>query len=113
VIFGDGSQSRDFTYVTDVVRGNLLAATAPLEGAHVFNIGAGAATSVAALAQAVIDMTGAAVEPEYRAPRPGDVTHSLADTRRARERLGFVAATDLATGLAETASGAMAAKAAD
>jgi nucleoside-diphosphate-sugar epimerase len=102
-IYGDGSQSRDFTFVKDVVTANLLAATVELEGAHVFNIGAGSTTSVTALAQMIIDISGARVSPAYLAPRPGDVLHSQADTRRANELLGFVPATDLSVGLTQTA----------
>jgi nucleoside-diphosphate-sugar epimerase len=101
-IFGDGSQSRDFTFVKDVVQANLLAATVPLEGAHVFNIGAGATTTVTALAQMIIDIAGARLSPAYLDPRPGDVLHSLADTRRAADLLGFVPTTDLVSGLRDT-----------
>jgi nucleoside-diphosphate-sugar epimerase len=104
-IYGDGSQSRDFTFVKDVVRANLLAATVPLEGAHVFNIGAGSTTTVTALAQMIIDISGAGVTPVYLDPRPGDVLHSQADTRRAAELLGFVPTTDLESGLRHIARG--------
>jgi nucleoside-diphosphate-sugar epimerase len=101
-IYGDGAQSRDFTYVKDVVRANLLAATVPLDGAHVFNIGAGSTTTVTSLARAIIGLVGAPVAPVHLDPRPGDVLHSQADTRRAADVLKFVPGTDLAAGLAAT-----------
>ena len=102
-IYGDGLQSRDFTFVKDVVRANLLAATVELDGAQVFNIGAGSTTTVTALAQMIIDISGARVSPAYLPPRPGDVLHSQADTRRAAQLLGFVPTTDLSAGLTLTA----------
>ena len=102
-IFGDGLQSRDFTFVKDVVRANLLAATVELDGAHVFNIGAGSTTTVTALARMIIDIGGARLSPAYLPPRPGDVLHSQADTRRAAELIGFVPSTDLSEGLSQTA----------
>lgn len=106
-IYGDGLQSRDFTFVKDVVRANLLAATVELDGAHVFNIGAGSTTTVTALAQMIIDIGGARVSPTHLPPRPGDVLHSQADTRRAAELLGFVPSTDLSEGLTLTSQSFM------
>ena len=102
-IYGDGSQSRDFTCVGDVVARQPAGGHRSLDGAQVFNIGAGSAASVAALAQMIIDITGARVSPAFLDPRPGDVLHSQADTHRAADRLGFVPATDLASGLRQTA----------
>ncbi len=101
-IFGDGSQSRDFTYVSDVVAANLAAATATIDGAVVMNIGAGGTTTIDDLARAVIRVTGAAVAPVHAEPRAGDVLHSRADTSRARDTLGFTARISLEEGLTRT-----------
>ncbi len=91
VIFGDGGQTRDFTYVANVVHANLLAcrAPAPRVAGEVFNIGSGSALSVADLwnricAAAEVDLT-----PTYAAPRAGDVRDSLACIDRARDALGY------------------------
>lgn len=101
-IFGDGKQSRDFTFVKDVVEANLRAATARFEGAKAFNIGAEGTTSVTDLAETIIRLMGADLKPAYLEPRPGDILHSLADTSRARELLGYRPTTTLSDGLAQT-----------
>jgi nucleoside-diphosphate-sugar epimerase len=101
-IYGDGQQSRDFTFVADVVEANLLAGSAPLDGAEAFNIGAGSTTTVTDLALAIIRVTGAKVTPKYVDERQGDIRFSRADVSRARDRLGFWAATGLEEGLART-----------
>ncbi len=101
VIYGDGEQSRDFTYVGDAVRANLLAATAPdATGSVAVNVAGGRQTSVSDLAQRVLDTVGSTMEPTYQPERPGDVKHSLADLNRVTERLGFAPSVDLEAGLA-------------
>jgi nucleoside-diphosphate-sugar epimerase len=102
IIFGDGLQSRDFTFVGDVVQANLLAASAEVEGAHVCNIGAGATTTVKELADTICKIMSAAVKPMHEPPRPGDVMHSQADASRARELFDFAAHTRLEDGLRQT-----------
>ena len=104
VIYGDGTQSRDFTFVLDVVRANLLAASAPSEGVcgRAFNVGAGGATSVNDLARAIIEVTGAKVQPQHEPPRAGDVPFSRADTEDASRLLGFVATVGLDEGILRT-----------
>ena len=104
VIFGDGGQTRDFTYVTNVVEANLLACHAPTEQAvgGVFNIGYGTATSICELWQRIAAAVGAEVEPLYDAPRPGDVRHSVASIDLARERLGYNPVVNLDEGLSRT-----------
>lgn len=99
-IYGDGEQSRDFTFVGDVVRANLLAAGAAFDGAWAFNIGAGGTTTVNELARQIIAAVGAQVEPRHLEARRGDIRHSQADTSRARDMLGFEPAVSLAEGLA-------------
>jgi nucleoside-diphosphate-sugar epimerase len=103
VIFGDGKQSRDFTFVADVVRANLLAASAPHAACgRGYNVGAGGTTSVNDLANTIIEVTGAKVKPKYEPPRAGDVPFSQADVSDAKTLLGFEATVRLADGLLKT-----------
>ncbi len=90
-IYGDGEQTRDFTYVGNVVAGNLLAAEAPAAQAagEVFNLAAGQQTSLNELVRLLQELMGQAVEPVYTAPRPGDIRHSLADISKAHRLLGY------------------------
>ena len=100
VIFGDGEQSRDFTFVDDVVDANLVAATAP-PGAtgRAYNVAPGARTTVNDLAASVRDVCGDGPLPLHLDPRPGDILHSQADATKAAEALGFRARTALLEGL--------------
>lgn len=103
VIFGDGTQSRDFTFVEDVVRANLLAASSPVSSCgRAYNVGAGGTTSVNDLATAIIKATGANVTPRHEPPRAGDVPFSLADVVDARTHLGFEARVHLDDGILRT-----------
>jgi len=97
-VHGDGSQTRDFVHVSDVVRANLLAATTDRVG-EAFNVGTGTATSIAELATTMRDLVDADAEIVHTDPREGDIDHSRADTARARERLGFEAEVGLREGL--------------
>jgi UDP-glucose 4-epimerase len=99
-IFGDGSQTRDFVYVGDVVAVLLLAA-ASSSGA-VYNVGSGIATSVVELHRLCAETAGMEQEPQFGAARPGDLEHSVLDPSRAERELGWRAETTLAKGLAET-----------
>ncbi|HHH31703.1 MAG TPA: SDR family oxidoreductase [Polyangiaceae bacterium] len=102
MIYGDGQQSRDFTFVADVVRANMLAATAPIEGAIALNIGAGSTTTVTELAEAIIALVGTDLTPKRADPRPGDVRYSRADFSLAKGALGWEATVALHEGLART-----------
>lgn len=104
VIFGDGGQTRDFTFVTNVVEANLLACHAPADQAAgaVFNIGYGVATSIRELWQRIADLVGIDVEPLHDAVRAGDVRHSLASIDLAREQLGYAPTVNLEEGLRRT-----------
>ena len=104
VIFGDGTQTRDFTYVANVVDANLLACHAPAErvAGGVFNVGCGQATSIRELWQQIATLTDVALEPRHDLARAGDVRHSLAALTHAREQLGYVPATTLEDGLRHT-----------
>jgi UDP-glucose 4-epimerase len=99
IIFGDGKQTRDFTFVRDVVDANILAAESDATG--VYNIGRGERVSINRLAKLVIKLVGNKVAPVHREPRPGDVKHSLADISRARQ-FGYNPQYDLEEGLRET-----------
>ena len=103
VIYGDGLQSRDFTYVSNVVRANLLAAEREerFEG-EVLNIAAGRRTSVVELVNLLNQVLGTSLEPVHEDERPGDVRSTLADISRAREMIGYVPEVDIKEGLRET-----------
>jgi len=101
-IFGDGEQTRDFTYVGDVVRANLLAMESDLEPGEVLNVGRGESLSVNQLYWALAELVGSDREPRYAPRRAGDVLHSCADVTRMAERLGFSPTTDWREGLALT-----------
>lgn len=105
VIYGDGRQSRDFTFVADVVTANLKAAVGSFAGAATLNIGGGASVTVEGLARVIGHLTGNESPPRYEAPRPGDVLHSRADTTRAADLIGFRSHTSLERGLAQTLEG--------
>lgn len=92
-VHGDGEQSRDFTFVEDVVRANLLAASAGEEASgQVCNIGGGRPRTVNEVLAAVSGVLGRWIDPVHTPPRPGDVRRSHADISRARELLGWVPA---------------------
>jgi UDP-glucose 4-epimerase len=90
-IFGDGHQSRDFTYVDNVVQGNLLAADAPAEvtSGRTFNVANGHSTSLLELLRVLNKLLGTSIQPVHEAARAGDVRESLADITQARECLGY------------------------
>ena len=103
VIYGDGEQSRDFTYVSNVVDGNLRAAESPQAVGRVINVATGRQTTLNELLDALKKLTGRTdTEAEYREPRVGDVRHSLADITRAREWLGYEPQVGLEEGLRKT-----------
>jgi len=101
-IHGDGEQSRDFTFVTDTVRANLLAADAPAAVGQVINVAGGRRISLNELLAALQQITGSKVAPIHGPGRVGDVRHSLADLGRARTLLGFEPTVSLAEGLRHT-----------
>jgi UDP-glucose 4-epimerase len=101
-IDGDGLQSRDFTYVEDVVRGVRMALRAETEGCAVVNLATGKSHTVLDLLRILAERAGAAVEPRFDPPRAGDVRHSLADIERARALLGYAPRVSFADGLAQT-----------
>jgi len=88
-IYGDGEQSRDFTYIDNVVEANLLAARAKRTSGEVINIACGQAITVNAIIDMINQLLGKKVKPTYVPARPGDVKHSLADITLARRLIGF------------------------
>lgn len=88
-VYGDGEQSRDFTFVENVVHGNLLAADADGVAGLTMNVANGRSTSLLSLIQQLNDLLGTNVEPDFAKPRVGDVKHSLADITRAEQLLGY------------------------
>ena len=88
-IFGDGSQSRDFTYVENIVQGNLLAADAANVAGRLLNVACGRQTDLLELVASINRVLGTSIEPRFDAPRAGDVKESLADITAARELLGY------------------------
>lgn len=103
VIDGDGSQTRDFVHVSDVVDANLRAATTDAVGEG-FNIGTGRSVSIRDLAETVVEVTGSDSEIVHGDPRPGDIDRSRADPTKARRDLGFEPGTELSDGLAALAN---------
>jgi UDP-N-acetylglucosamine 4-epimerase len=103
MIYGDGEQSRDFTYVSDVVQANLLVAGAP-DGAYgrAYNIAPGKATTVNALARAILAAQGGGPAAIHEPPRAGDIAHSRADSSAAAAAFGFRAGVSLPKGIQQT-----------
>jgi len=89
VIYGDGTQSRDFTYVSNNVEANILACTAPGVAGEVFNIACGERYTLTDLVASINSLIGKKVEPIFDGTRPGDVKHSLAGIEKAQTLLGF------------------------
>jgi UDP-glucose 4-epimerase len=103
-IYGDGEQSRDFTYIENVVAANLLAAAAPAEkvSGRMMNLATGSAVTLNQTFEILCGLTGYSGKPDYAEPRSGDIRHSLADIRLARELLGYAPSVNFAEGLRRT-----------
>ncbi len=103
-IHGDGAQSRDFTYIDNVVAANLLAAAAPGEkvAGRFMNVATGSAISLNQTFDLLCGLTNYKGKPAYGEPRSGDIKHSLADIRLAKELLGYAPQVDFAEGLRRT-----------
>ncbi len=91
VVFGDGTQSRDFCYIDNVCRANLLAAEAPTEvcDGRAVNIACNRGTNLLEILDCLKKLLGVEIEPQFKTPRPGDVKHSLADVSLAWESIGY------------------------
>jgi UDP-glucose 4-epimerase len=101
-IYGDGMQSRDFTYVADVVQALTKAATTPGIFGRTYNVGTGKSTTLLDLMAALNELLGANVRPEHSAPRAGDIRHSRADITAIRRDLGYEPAFSFTEGLRRT-----------
>jgi nucleoside-diphosphate-sugar epimerase len=102
LIHGDGEQSRDFTYVANVVEANLQAAQADDVSGQVLNLGNGVQTSVNALAETLMELMQKDIEPVHDEERPGDVRHSFADISKAESLLDYAPRVSLEDGLLKT-----------
>lgn len=101
-IYGDGGQTRDFTFIENVVQANLLALTRPGVGGSVVNIGCGDRISLLQLLETLGQLHGRSVQPKFCPPRPGDVRDSQAAIDEARRILGYAPAVGLEAGLRQT-----------
>ena len=102
VIYGDGKQSRDFTFISNVVHANLLALTAPGLKGQTVNIATSKAHTLNDVLATLIRLSGRKVEAKYEPVRPGDIRHSLADTTAAKKLLKYRPQVDFESGLART-----------
>ncbi len=101
-IYGDGTQSRDFTYVDNVVHGNLLALKAPDAAGEVMNLALGGSVSLLQLVDKLNRLLGTSIAPIHTPPRPGDILFSRADVTKAVDLLDFAPVADFDSGLART-----------
>jgi UDP-glucose 4-epimerase len=102
VIYGDGTQSRDFTYIDNVVAGNLLAAEAPGVSGRVYNCACGSSLDLLTLLQLICEQLDVPCDPEFLPARTGDVRHSWADIAAAQRELGYQPVVSCREGLRET-----------
>jgi nucleoside-diphosphate-sugar epimerase len=104
IIYGDGEQTRDFTYVGNVIAGNLLAAEAPAErvAGQVFNLAAGGQTSLNDLIDVLHEVIGCNTAPNYDAARSGDIKFSKADIGKAQRRMGYTPQIPFLEGISRT-----------
>ncbi len=102
LIYGDGEQTRDFTYIENVVEANILAATTPKIAGRVFNIATSEGITVNRLFQTLREIVGVRIEPVYTKPRKGDVKHSFADIGEAKRYLNYKPTVGFEEGLERT-----------
>ena len=100
IVFGDGTQTRDFTYVPDTARGLALAGSSDRAVGETFNIGSGREIPINDLAAVVGEVVGRDVRVEYQPPRPGDTLRLYADSSKAERLLGFRPSVSLREGIA-------------
>lgn len=100
VVYGDGEQTRDFTYIDDIVEANVELLDSGVGDGEAFNIGSGGNITINDLADYIVEQTGADVEKEYAAAKKGDARHTHADTAKAKEVLGYESETTIREGVA-------------
>jgi UDP-glucose 4-epimerase len=98
-IYGDGNQTRDFTYISDIIRGTILAAEVDEIGGNIFNLGGGSNISVNELIKGLIKLTGKDLKPIYKESKLGDVFDTHAKIQKAEKILGYTPKVNLQTGL--------------
>ncbi len=101
-VYGDGEQSRDFTYVENAVQANILAAEKPIAGSPVINVAFGERTTLNQIVAMVNELTHQEIPTQFGPPRPGDVRHSQADISLAKKLLGYDPKVDVREGLRRT-----------
>lgn len=102
VIYGDGTQTRDFIYIDDVVEASIIAAESEKATGQTFNVGTGKATTINELAHKMIQIAGKKLKPVHTKPRMGEIKHSVADITKIQKTLGYKPKTDLSQGLEKT-----------
>jgi nucleoside-diphosphate-sugar epimerase len=102
IVFGDGEQSRDFTYIDNVVQANLLAMSANHLNGEAINIACGKRISLNQLLDILKDIIGSKVSPVYQEPRKGDIRHSLADIQKGKKFLNYCPIVEIGDGLKKT-----------
>ncbi len=101
-VYGDGEQTRDFTYIENVINANLLAAEAPKTSGEIINIACGEHMTINEIIARINKLTGKSVRPNYLDPRPGDIKHSWADIQLAGEVIGYRPTVEFDDGLERT-----------
>lgn len=102
IIFGDGSATRDFTYIRNNVEANMLAVSASEAPGEVINIACGTSASILDIVEGINRALGTSIQPEFQDPRPGDIRHSLASVEKAKRILGYEPLVSLEEGIAHT-----------
>ncbi|MFH2036672.1 MAG: SDR family oxidoreductase [Candidatus Zixiibacteriota bacterium] len=102
LVFGDGNQSRDFTFIDNAVKANLLATTAEMAPGKYYNVACGAQFTLNELLDMLREIIGCNIQAEYSQPRPGDILHSYADISRARTEMDYNPKVDFRDGLKKT-----------
>jgi nucleoside-diphosphate-sugar epimerase len=101
VIYGDGEQSRDFTYIDNAIEANISAAESDVSG-ETFNVGCGGQTTINDLVETLNEKLGTDIDPIHDEPRAGDVRHSTADISKARDQLGYEPSVGFERGIEQT-----------
>ncbi|MDI6840023.1 MAG: SDR family oxidoreductase [bacterium] len=102
IIYGDGLQTRDFTYVSNVVEANILAIETEDTGSEIFNIACGKRYSLLSIIDRLNEILGTSVKPTFKKPKPGDVKHSMADISKSMSKLKYSPRVELLDGLVKT-----------
>jgi nucleoside-diphosphate-sugar epimerase len=101
VIYGDGEQSRDFTFIENATQANILAAEGDVTG-EAFNVGCGGRVTINELVERLNEHLGIEIQPEHSDPRPGDIRHSHADISKAEQLLGYTPSVEFTEGIEKT-----------